>query len=86
MRENQKWAQNLQKICFGYEHFHQKIVSIPFIGQNSKFSRTYVVGTLNLCLETPDTMEKESTRSKHYTQKKVQNVVGFCCVEISPKF
>ena len=31
----------------------------------SKFSKLYDVGTLNLCLKTPGTMQKESAQSDH---------------------
>jgi hypothetical protein len=41
---------------------------------NSKFSKLYVGGTLNLCLETPGTMQKESAQFDHTAQKNVQNV------------
>ena len=47
-----------------------KIVSAPLMGQNSKFSQLYVVGTLNLCLGTPGTMQKESTQSDHLARRK----------------
>ena len=37
----------------------------PLRVQISKFSELYDVGTLNLCLETPGTMQKESAPSNH---------------------
>jgi hypothetical protein len=42
----------------------------PPKSENSKFSELYVVGTLNLCPETPGTMEKESAQSDHPAQRK----------------
>jgi hypothetical protein len=42
-----------------------KILSAPLKVQNSKFSELYDVGTLNLYLETPGTMQKELTQSDH---------------------
>ena len=37
---------------------------------NSKFSELYVVGTLNLCPETPGAMQKKSAQSNHPAQRK----------------
>ena len=42
----------------------------PLEGQNSKFSQIYVVGTLNLCLVMPDTMQKESAGFDHPVLRK----------------
>ena len=44
-------------------------VSPPKSG-NSKFSQLYVVGTLNLYLKTPGTMQKESDQSDHPVMRK----------------
>ena len=41
--------------------------------KNSGFSKLleyYVVGTLNLCQEMPEPMQKESAQSDHHTQRK----------------
>ena len=54
MYGTQKWGQNSQKMGLGYQPFHLKIWSVPFVGQNLKFSQIYVVG-----LEMPDTIQKE---------------------------
>ena len=47
-----------------------KIWSAPLRVQISKFSELYDVGTLNLCLKTPGTMQKESAPSDHPVQRK----------------
>jgi hypothetical protein len=63
---------------FGLPVFVGKPVCIytktsPFIEiweKNSKFSQLYVVGTLNLCLETPGTMQKKSGQSGYPVERK----------------
>ena len=47
-----------------------KILSAHLRGRNSKFSQLYVVGTLNLCLETPGTMQKKLGQSDHPVARK----------------
>ena len=47
-----------------------KILTAPLRVQISKFSELYDVGTLNLCLETPGKMQKESAPSDHPVQRK----------------
>ena len=48
-----------------------KILLAPLRVQISKLSELYDVGTLNLCLETPGTMQKESAQSDHPVQRKL---------------
>jgi hypothetical protein len=48
-----------------------KILSALLRGQNSKFSQVYVVGTLNLCIGTPGSIQKESTQSDYHARKKL---------------
>ena len=47
-----------------------EILSAPLRVQISKFLELYVVGTLNLCLGMPGTMQKESAQSDHPARRK----------------
>ena len=47
-----------------------KILLAPLRVQISKFSELYDVGTLNLCLRMPGTMQKESAQSDHPARRK----------------
>ena len=47
-----------------------EILSAPLKVQISKFSELYVVGTLNLCLGMPGTMQKESAQSDQPARRK----------------
>jgi hypothetical protein len=59
-----------RKKYFTHEEIATKILSAPLRGRNSKFLQLYVVGTLNLCLGTPGTMQKESTQSDYPARRK----------------
>jgi hypothetical protein len=47
-----------------------KILLAPLRGRNSKFSKLYVVGILNFCLEMPGTMQKKLGQSDHPVERK----------------
>ena len=70
-----KFKEGRNNFCFCRKIFvdpPQEGVSPPKSG-NSKFSELYVVGTLNLCLKTPGTMQKESDQSDHPVLRKRPN-------------
>ena len=64
-----------KKIFLPMRKWLQKICRPPLRGWNSKFSQLYVVGTLNLCLETPGTMQKVNPIT--LLRENIQNIQNF---------
>ena len=76
-------CRNLGNNIFTPEEMATQILSAPHRGRNSKFSQLYVVGTLNLCLETPGTMQNKLGQNKVAYRKSASYLVWKCLKSLS---
>ena len=74
---NKSICRDLETNIFTHEEMATKILSAHLRGRNSKFSQLYVVGTLNLCLETPGTMQNKLGQSDHPVARKHSTFWGY---------